>query len=72
MDRLGADFFRVVKMIEERLGAGYLERNRPDLAIEHYELALQLNPNYPNAQHALGVVLLRYLIHKMSTCRLGY
>jgi protein O-mannosyl-transferase len=46
--------------IEYGLGSAYLRKGRPDLAIEHYDQAVQLNPNDAPAQSCLGNLLMPY------------
>lgn len=46
--------------IEYHLAEGYVEKARPDLAIEHYGRTLQLKPDHAGAHNNLGTLLLHY------------
>ena len=41
------------------LGSAFLHKERLDDAIAHFQMALAINPNYPNAKNDLGTALLK-------------
>ena len=60
-----AEAARKQRLIETQvqLGAGYLQRDQPELALENFKKALELDPDHPQANNMMALLQWRLERH---------